>query len=551
MRTHKTNHRNIALLIRLLKMMKGNFYIYLGAIILMGFALSSFHTITALMLKEIIAMAKEGTREGLESMMVRHITLGLAMIFLYQIAFIFYTWKAKEGCANLQKEILVKATKLPFSYYENTHSGDFMSKILYDGVRTEDVYGSRFRRILMPSLMVIFYLVPMFLLSWQVSLCLLSISILSFAMNGAFVKPMKAVSLQMSIAHGDLAKNLSNLLAGIEQVKIFALSKKIVRAYTDSNQTFKTKQGKMNLLTSSLESLNRFFDLSSSLIFLAVGIYFVSIGITTVDRLAAIFVIYGNMNWNFLQIGVYVPSMASCLTNADRVFEFLDLEEEPDRYTHTPETVADGYVGMKNVAFSYDGNHKVLEEFSLEVEEGTTVALKGASGKGKSTIAKLLLGLYPVKEGRVTIGGKAFSSLPLKQVRSLMGYVPQEPYLYEVTIEENIRYGRPEATMEEVVEAAKAANIHDFIMAQEMGYRTMTGERGNRLSGGEKQRIAIARAILKNPPILLLDEATSALDNESERLVSEAIERLMVGRTTIMIAHRPSTLARADRIVEI
>lgn len=538
-------------LLRLLKMMKGGFFFYLVAIVVMSFSMSGFHTITAFLLKNIIHMAQTGSSKGLVRMVAENIAAGLAVLFLYQIGFIVYTMQAKKGCANLQKEILGKAVRLPYSYYENTHSGDFMSKLMYDSARTEDVYGSRFRRILMPCLMVVFYLIPMFALSWQVTACLCGVCLTTFIMNAVFVKPMKKVSQEMSKTHSSLTERLTNILSGMELVKVFSLDKKLVDEYVDSNLKFIKRQKKMNVLSAGLESLNRCFDLASSLVFIVIGIYFVSIHITTVDRLAAIFILYGTMSWNFLQIGLYVPSMANCLTNAQRVFEFLDMKEEPERYKHVGKASGNDYIMMEHVDFSYDGCNDVLKDFSLHIGKGESVALKGESGKGKSTIAKLLLGLYPVTRGNISINGKPFSEITLDELRSLIGYVPQEPYLYDVSIAENIRYGRPEATMDEIVAAAKAANAHDFIMRQEHGYDTVAGERGNRLSGGEKQRIAIARAILKNAPILILDEATSALDNESERLVSEALKRFMAGRTTIMIAHRPSTLERAERIVEV
>ncbi len=545
---------HFTLLIRLLKMMGARFYLYLAAIILMSFSLSSFHTVTALLLGNIIEMAKTQVADDLFKIVLRNILLGLGCLVLYQVSFIIYTIQAKRGCANLQKTIVKKAVRLPFSYYDSTHSGDFMSKILYDGIRTEDVYGSRFRRILMPTLMVGFYLVPMFILSWQVTLCLFIISLLSFLVNTLFVRPMKKVSGEMSVSHSALTKKLSNILSGMEQIKIFSLGEKMFSEYVSTNDDYKNKQNKMNILGSSLDALNHFFDLSSSLAFLAVGIFFVSKGITSIDKLAAIYIIYANMNWNFLQIGIYVPSMASCLTNASRVFSFLDQEEEPELYSsYVSNNLPDqsGYITMQEIQFSYDKSNPILDHFSLKIEKGTCIALKGASGKGKSTVAKLLLGLYPVTFGDIQIEGISYQQMPLSHIREMIGYVPQEPYLYQVSIAENIRYGKPDASLDEIIHAAKEANIHDFIMTLEEGYDTMAGERGNRLSGGEKQRVAIARAIIKNAPILILDEATSALDNESEQYVSEALERLMKGRTTIMIAHRPSTLSRADLVVEI
>lgn len=539
------------ILLRLLKMMGREFWVYLFGILTMSFAYSGFNTLIAFLLNHIITAAQTGDTSGLTRLILINIAETLGILILAQIGFLCYQIEAKRGCATLQNHILDKARKMPYDYYENTHSGDFMSKLMYDGSRTEDVYGSRFRRILMPCLMVIFYLIPMFALSWQVTLCLFAVSVATFAVNALFIKPMKKVSRELSETHTSLTERLSNILEGMELVKIFGLENRMVDAYVDDNRTFFQGQKKVTKLSAGLDSLNRFFDLMSSLVFIAMGIFFVSIGITTVGKLAAIYVMYGSMSWNFLQIGIYIPSMANCLTNASRVFEFLDMKEEAERFTNVEKASGDGYIEMEHIDFSYDGETKVLDDFSLHIEKGKTVALKGESGKGKSTIAKILLGLYPVQSGAISIAGKAFSEMTLEEIRGMIGYVPQEPYLYNVSIAENIGYGRPGATMDEIIAAAKAANAHQFILEQEQGYDTNAGERGNRLSGGEKQRIAIARAILKNAPILILDEATSALDNESERLVSEALEHLMQGRTTIMIAHRLSTLDRADEIIEI
>jgi ABC-type multidrug transport system fused ATPase/permease subunit len=216
-------------------------------------------------------------------------------------------------------------------------------------------------------------------------------------------------------------------------------------------------------------------------------------------------------------------------------------------------------VAIRDLAFRYEGEDEqadgddveVLRGISLSAERGQMVALVGPSGGGKSTIVKLLLGLYPVREGTVEVEGRPVGAYALTQLRSMMAYVPQDAYLFDGTIEENIRYGRPDATHEQVVDAARAANAHDFIAAQPDGYDTRVGERGARLSGGQRQRIAIARALIKDAPILLLDEATSALDSESEELVQGALEVLMRGRTTVAIAHRLSTVENADTIYVI
>ena len=197
-------------------------------------------------------------------------------------------------------------------------------------------------------------------------------------------------------------------------------------------------------MSARLDGLNQIFELLGSLVFIAVGLVLVSQGITTVDRLAAVYLLYGSMSWNLLQVGLYIPSMANYLANAKRVFEFLDMEEEPERYESVSAISfqGDAEISIRDVTFSYDGRQDVLQHFNLDIPKGKCVALKAESGKGKSTIAKLILGLYPVKEGKIFIKGKAYEEYPLAEVRQLIGYVPQEPYLYDVSVAENIRYGR-------------------------------------------------------------------------------------------------------------
>ena len=546
------------LLWRLLALMKGGFWRYLAAIITMSVVLTGFDTLTAMLLRSIMARAEKFGQQdmfaGLLGEVLLCVGVGILLQFLYVVGFYVYTMEAKKGGASLQKLMYSKCMRLPFSYYENNHSSDFISKVIYDCERAQGIYGSRFRRILMPCLMTVFYLIPMLLLSWQVTLCLLGASVALFVINALFIGPMQRLSHKMSKTNVSVTERISIILSGMEQIRMFALKAKMVDRYVEDNDRFRKEQGKMNAMSAGLDGLNQFFELLGSLVFIALGLFFVSRDITTVENLAAIYVLYGSMSWELLQIGLYIPSMASYLANAKRVFEFLDLEEEPERYEvwdMTSQSSSQDMLSLRNITFAYEGRPTLLQDFSLDIPKGKCIALKGESGKGKSTIAKLLLGLYPVKEGKIYIEGKSMSSLSLEQLREKIGYVPQEPYLYDVSIAENIRYGRPEAGMEDIIRAAKLANAHDFILELEQGYETRAGERGGLLSGGQRQRIAIARAILKDAPILILDEATSALDNKSEALVNEALDRLMKGRTTIVIAHRQSTLEHADEIVTI
>ena len=537
---------------------------YLAAILIMSLSVSGFDTVTAFLLGNLMTRASRFAQgnifDGLFAEAILSISVGIMFLIVYALSFRVYMMEAKKGGANLQRLLYSKCMRLPYSYYDNTHSGEFMSKIIYDGERAQGIYGSRFRRILMPAVMTLFYLGSMFLLSWQLTICLLAVSLILFAINGAFIIPMQRMSTKMSKTNASITEQISNILSGMEQIRIFQLRSLMVERYIENNEHYKKEQGKVNVMSAALDGLNQGFELIGSLVFIALGIFFVGIGITSIGNLAAVYVLYFNMSWNMLQVGLYIPSMASYLANAKRVFEFLDREEEQQERRISqndnpgklslPELQRFA-VRIEDVSFSYDGRQPVLQHFNLNIEKGKCVAIKGESGKGKSTIAKLLLGFYTIDAGNILLNGKDFKTYSLREIRELIGYVPQEPYLYNVSIEDNIRYGRPDANHEEIVRAAKMANAHEFILALENGYETKAGERGNRLSGGQRQRIAIARAILKDAPILILDEATSALDNKSEQLVNEALHHLMEGRTTIVIAHRQSTLEQADEIIEI
>lgn len=536
--------------IRLMKMMGKRLYLYLGAIIFMSVGSAGFTVLSSYILKNIIEAAQTNSTEGLFLKITILIISGITLVILARQCTIIYNVEANRAIAVLEKKVFAKSTRLPMSYYEDNHSGDFMSKLIYDTIMAGQVYGSRFRRLVMPMLVVIFYIVPMFILSWQITLGMLVLNIITLLINRSFIEPMKNVSKELSKNNGVLTEKLTNILGGIELSKIFDIGSILNKKFDKENKEFVRNYNKQGKISSVLESLNQGFGFINDLILLALGIYFVGNGTTEIGSLAALYAIKGVFIAQFMQMGIYLPELANCLTNAQNIFKFLDESEEPEILDYG-NTKSNGYINFDKVSFSYNKNKKIIDEFSLKIDEGKSIALTGESGKGKSTIAKLLLGFYPIESGNIHIDGKSFSEYKLHEIRNMIAYIPQEPYLYEVSIAENISVGKPGSSIDEIMEVAKTANAHEFILKLEKGYDTIVGERGNKLSGGEKQRIAIARAILKNAPILLMDEATSALDNESEMLVTEAIDRLMEGRTTIMIAHRPSTIARADIVVTL
>ena len=439
----------------------------------------------------------------------------------------------------------------------------------YDLTKMGDIYGSRLRRVVMPFLQVVSYLIPMFLLSWQLTLCLLAVNSVMMAIELLLLNPMHRISRELSGVNTAMTNRLSDMLQGMEQVRMFPGGRGTVAQFREENHHYEKKNGRKTLYTACLEGSSKGFELLCSLVFLMLGIYYVDKGYTTLGALAAIYTLYASFSFQFLQIGKYIPELVGCLANAQNIFDFLDEVKEPANWyrekgdervaeTAQAETPAGqktttgiqhaNAVEIRSIRFSYTGEEDVLRHFSLEVKKGECVAITGASGCGKTTLSKLLLGLYPLGEGDIRVNGMSMRESDLADLRRQIAYVPQEPYLFQGSIAENIRMGRPDATEKEIREAAMQAHAHDFIMEFPEGYDTTVGERGNNLSGGQRQRIAIARAILNDTSIILLDEATSALDNESEQAVNEALRNLQGQKTILMIAHRPSTIELADRV---
>ena len=309
-------------------------------------------------------------------------------------------------------------------------------------------------------------------------------------------------------------------------------------------------------LAALLEMFNSGFDLFCALMFVVLGIILVQQKFATIGEVAAIYTLYTSLSFRFLQLGKNFPELVNCIAYAERIFKFLELPEENKEIISKsilvkPVTQKEDAVVFSNISFGYKDKEKLFNRATYEFPANKLIAAVGPSGCGKSTLAKLLLGFYTIDRGDILIFGKSISELGISKVREQIAYVPQEPYLYNVSILDNIRYARKTASKQEVMEAAKLANAHEFISKMENGYDTVIINRGNNLSGGERQRIAIARAILKDSPVILMDEATSALDNESEQMIADSIASLKKRKTVIMIAHRKKTIQMADSIVEV
>lgn len=545
--------------IKTINIMGKRCFLYFLGILFMSIGWSLFAIMTSLLMKNVVDAAENGNATKIPLIIIGNIICGFISLVIYRGAAILYNVEAKRAYANLCKNVFAKEIKLPFSYYEKHHSGEFISKISYDLEKMGSIYSSRLRRAVAPILQVIVYLIPMFILNWQITICFICVNVCMLIINTFLIKPIRDVSKKISNSNRDMTEKMSNLLQGMEQTRMYSAGKETIEEFIKENENFTRQSRKKFLFMALLESSSKGFELVCALAFLIIGIYFTNNEYTTLGSLTAIYSLYGVFSFQFLQLGKYLPELIGCLVNAQNIFDFIGEDIEPncwyedikyediDNYYVKKKIKAEQEIIIDKIDFSYRKELKLLHNFSMNINKGECIAITGQSGCGKSTISKLLLGLYKVENGMIWIDGQPYLKINNMEIRQKIAYVPQEPYLFNDSIKENIRIGKLNATDEKIENAAKIAHAHEFIMKFENGYETMVGERGNKLSGGERQRIAIARAIIKDAPIILLDEATSALDNESEQFVNESLKSLINKKTIIMIAHRPSTIALADR----
>lgn len=567
--TQKDNNKKNSgiwqLFLRTMRTMGKRRFMYYGSILGMSITFAMFSVMEAFLMKIVVDIAQKGEWDRLISSVVIIVITGVIVLLGYRFACIRYNVEAKRIYGKLYEQVLSHEMKLPCEYYENHHSGEMLSKVSFDLGRMGDIFGSRFRRVVMPFMMVVVFLVPMFVLSWQLTLCLVAVNTVLIGVTMILTGPLKSLSKKMSESNSIMTKHITDLIQGIIQVRMFEAGRKTVDRYNEEADVYAVKSDKRNMFSSLLECANTGFDLICNLVFLALGILFVQKGYTTLGAIAAIYTMYGRFSRQFLQMGKYIPELIAYLTYAQNIFEFLDektedevlsCEELYDNKLKGQEYNADYSVKISDLTFSYikDENNTpvvVLDNYNERIKSGEFVAVTGASGSGKTTLSKLLMGFYKPDSGMIEVCGNNLDYISLSAGRSFFALVPQDAILFNMSIMDNIRMGRLDATEAEIIEAAKMANAHQFITEFTDGYDTVVGEKGMSVSGGQRQRIAIARAILKNAPIMLMDEATSALDNESERAVNETLQNLKGRMTIIMIAHRTSTIQMADRVISL
>lgn len=454
---------------------------------------------------------------------------------------------------DMRKQLFEHYEKLSFSYYSTHNSGQMMSKLVSDLFDISELAHHGPENLFISLVKIIGSFVFLFLINQKLALPLLLLVILMILFSIRQNKKMQQTFLENRIRIGDINASLQDTLSGIRVVQSFANEDTELHKFNHSNEAFLESKKDNYRCMGTFMSSNLFFQGMMYLTTLIYGGYLIAMGQMQAADLA-MYALYIGIFISPIQILVeLVEMLQKGLSGFRRYLEVVETEPEiQDKEGAIDLKNVKGDVCYDNVSFHYsDDNKTVLSQVSIHIPAGKSVALVGPSGGGKTTICSLLPRFYDVTAGKVTIDGNDVRDLTLKSLRNQIGMVQQDVYLFDGTIRENIAYGKPDATDEEIKEAARRANMDDFIMQLPKQYDTYVGEKGTRLSGGQKQRISIARVFLKNPPILILDEATSALDNESERYIQKSLEELAKNRTTITIAHRLSTIKRSDEIIVI
>lgn len=452
---------------------------------------------------------------------------------------------------DIRTEVYNKVLKLPLSFFSEERKGDIVARMSADVQTVENTITSSVDMLIRQPIAILVCFVTLFAVSWQMTLFVLVVAPVAGWFMGIVGRKLKRQSASVQQQWGSIIAQLDETLGGLRIIKAFIAEKKMKNRFLQINNAYRKDMNAMVIRQSAAHPMSEFLGTIILVVVLWFGGSLILNDSNLIDASTFIFymvILYSVINplKEFSRATYQIPQGLASMDRIDFILKAENPIKEPQKPTPVVSFVKE--MELRNVSFSYAQGKDVLKHINLTVPKGKTIALVGQSGSGKSTLVDLIPRFHDVREGEVLIDGVNIKDLRISDLRSLIGNVNQEAILFNDTFYNNITFGVENATLEQVIEAAKIANAHDFIMETENGYDTMIGDRGGRLSGGQRQRVSIARAILKNPPILILDEATSALDTESERLVQEALERLMKSRTTIAIAHRLSTIKNADII---
>jgi len=455
---------------------------------------------------------------------------------------------------DMRMEIYNKILSLPLGFFSQERKGDIIARMSGDVQEVENSITGSLDMIIKNPILIIFYLGTLIAISWKLTVFVLVFAPLMIWLMGVIGRNLKKKSTEAQALWSDTMSQVEETLGGLRVIKAFLAEKVMSMRFGKVTDAMRRKNARVATRQALAHPVSEFLGTMMICIVLCVGGALIVGDNSFID--APTFIYFMTILYSIIQpikdlskAAYNIPKGLASMERIDRILDARNTVKDSEGARNIGSL--EESIRFEGVGFSYDGSRQILSDINLEIPKGKTIAIVGASGGGKSTLVDLIPRFYDVNEGRITLDGTDIREFRLDSLRALMGNVNQEPILFNDTIFNNIAFGVEGATEEQVVEAAKIANAHEFIMEKEDGYQTNVGDRGCKLSGGQRQRISIARAILKNPPILILDEATAALDTESERAVQEALERLMNNRTTIAIAHRLSTIKDADEIIVI
>ncbi|WP_047245071.1 ABC transporter ATP-binding protein [Maribacter thermophilus] len=498
----------------------------------------------------VTAYSGDDDMKGLMLVIGLILVLFLLKNFFNYMAMYFITFLRNGVLKDIRNNLYKKVIDLPISYYSEKRKGDIIARITSDVLEIQHSFLSVLELIVREPLTILFTILIMFGISVKLTLFVFIFIPIAGMIISRIGKSLKKKSDDVQREQGEFLSIIEETLGGLRVIKAFNSESRFLKTFTNSTKRF------FNFSNTLLNRQNLASPTGEFLGILVIGTLLWFGGkMVLVDKTldASSFIAYIGLAYNILTPAKSISKASYGVKKgnaaAERVLEVLETENPISEIADPVEKGSfDSDITLKNISFKYEDEY-VLKNFNLQVQKGSTVALVGQSGSGKSTIANLVTRFYDVNEGEISIDGIDIRNMTKKSLRGLMGLVTQDSILFNDTVKNNIGLGKEDATEEEIIEAAKIANAHDFIMDLPDGYNTNIGDSGNKLSGGQKQRLSIARAVLKNPPIMILDEATSALDTESERLVQDALEKMMKNRTSIVIAHRLSTIQNADNII--
>ena len=486
------------------------------------------------------------------------VILGLTLLALYAAKMLLNYFIQYQGHmmgvymqAQMRSDMFDHLEKLPYSFYDHHETGKIMSRMTNDLFDVSELAHHGPENILISVLSIVISFA--YLMSINVWLTLIVFACVPFlvVISYSLRKKMRKAFRDTRSAMAEINASLENSISGIRVTKAFTNADTEKNKFEEGNRKFKTARKDSYSAMGRFHSGNTFVtDVFNVVVLIAGGLFLYNGQIQFGDYSA--FIVSINMFIGPVMTLInFMEQFENGVTGFERFCDIMDAEPEKDAENAGPAGKLEGHIEFRDVSYAYDDDKRVLRHVDLDIPKGTKFALVGPSGGGKTTICHLIPHFYDVVSGQILLDGKEIHTLTLESLRQNIGIVQQDIYLFNDTMRENIRYGKPDATEEEIIDAAKRANIHDYIMSLPAGYDTNIGERGVRLSGGQKQRLSIARVFLKNPPILILDEATSALDNTTEILIQNALDELCVGRTTLVVAHRLSTIKNADEIAVV